>query len=82
VGSTLAWLALLAKSGAKTGRPADLLTTVARFALGGHPIADMADMMTQELVADGTDRAETVACAPGDDRCYSFRGRIEDVQAS
>jgi hypothetical protein len=81
-GSTLAWATLLARSGAKTGRSTDLLTTVARFALRGHPVADRAEKVTEELVEDGTARAETDAWAPGDDRCYPFRDRIEDLQAS
>jgi hypothetical protein len=72
----------LATTGAIGACHSPAFTSVARFALGGHPIADMAEMLTQELVADGTARAETVVRAPGDDRCYSFRGRIEDVQAS
>jgi hypothetical protein len=46
VGSTLAWATLLARSGAKTGRCAYLLTIVARFASRGHSIADMAEKVT------------------------------------
>src|SRR5215210_7712110 len=64
MGSTLAWATLLARSGAKTGRPAGLLTIVAQFACGGNPVADMAKTMTQELTTESMDRAETVTWAP------------------
>jgi hypothetical protein len=69
VGSTLAWATLLARSGAKTGRCAYLLTIVARFASRGHSIADMAEKVTQDRTEEGMARAEKGACSPGDDRC-------------
>jgi hypothetical protein len=30
----------------------------------------MTDNVTQELIEDGMAHAETVACSPGDTRCY------------
>jgi hypothetical protein len=66
VGSTVAWATVPGapegSSGAKTGRSADLLTAVARFASRGHPIADMAEKVTQGMIEEGMARAETVAC--------------------
>jgi hypothetical protein len=42
----------------------------------------MPDKVTQEMIEEGMARAQKVACAPGNDRCYPFPDRIADVRAS
>ena len=36
--------------------------------------------LTQEMIEDGMARAEKVACAPGDDRCYPFPDRLAEAR--
>src|SRR5918998_1461972 len=52
----------------RTGRLADALTAVARFASRGQPIADTAEKVTQALIEEGMARAEKAACPAGDPR--------------
>jgi hypothetical protein len=33
----------------------------------------VADKLILEMIAEGTARAEKVACSSGDDRCYPFQ---------
>ena len=38
--------------------------------------------LTQEMIDEGMARAEKVACAPGDDRCYPFPDPLALARAS
>ncbi len=38
--------------------------------------------LTQAMIDDGMRRAEKVACAPFDDRCYPFPDPLKDARAT
>jgi hypothetical protein len=42
----------------------------------------MAELVTQEMIAEGMVRAEKGACSPGDDRCYLLPDPLDEVRAS
>ena len=42
----------------------------------------MAELVTQEMIAEGMARAEKGACSPGDDRCYLLPDPLDEVRAS
>ena len=42
----------------------------------------MAELVTQEMIVEGTVRVEKGACSPGDDRCYPLPDPLDEVRAS
>jgi hypothetical protein len=63
-------------------RPANRRSWTGISQLMRAPRADMADTLTEEVIAEAMARAEKVACRPGNQRCYAFPSPIEVARAS